>query len=210
MFRKDHNPTKKLGMNKSIAENDYLHKKDFSLNVSRNVPSKAISPIKKMVLRRVSQVEDNYDSGLDINDKSMNFDEYKKEYNTMLKNYIQNTTSKTSAFNIKSINTASPEVSRLMIPNRNKSNNVENFFINTNVLEEDFHNPVESFIILESNKKLIEKVINSTTIRLKQRFLEENKKNKSFEGTANKKIKITNVVPKNLDLISVQEKNTCI
>jgi hypothetical protein len=203
MFRKNNKSVvNKQIHERSITNSDFSHSKDI-FNHSRNpsFPQHLIS----FKMNNIRKWEDK----IDENDKSMNFDEFKKENVSLMKNYKISCVSKTNSTNISSCFSYGSGFAK-SDKARNRSQYNESNIIYTNAVDEEFRSPKESFIILDNNKKIYEKIINLGISRLKQKIIEENDKYKSCDEVLNKRIKVTYVNPKKIDMKSAKEKGNCI
>jgi hypothetical protein len=209
MFRKENKVEKRISLDRSILEHDYLYKKENIFNNSRITSELSDSPVKFRHFRNLSP---KFQQGLRNRTtmKSTQFEEYKKEHTSMLKNYKLNSIGNNKySINSSILNSSSPEISKFMGVYKTISFHLENSMININALEEDYKSPVESFIVLDQNKKIFEKVVNNASLRLKQKFEEESEKQLELQRINYKRVKVTNVAPKNIDILNVHEKNNC-
>lgn len=207
MFRKNNKNVNRLSLDRSLLDHDYLYNKDI-FNNSRNFnnPEKSNEKKSKFEEYRRINLKLNCDQKEKDIDKSSNFDEFKKEYSSIMKNYNCNLKNSKNFANVSQNSSFSPEVTNFITKYKNRSHNFENSMMYANVIDEEYKDPIESFIALDNNKKVFGNIMNASSIRLQQKFLEVTDKNKSLDKIIYKKIKITNVAQKNFDLLNVHEK----
>ena len=146
-----------------------------------------------------------------IERKNLTFDEYKIEVNTIMKDYKFNNFGKKYSVVEDKLNYSIPEVSKFMKNFRNSNKSVDSSFVKTNAIAEEYKNPIESYIVLDHNKRIYENLINSVSFRHQQKYIEiSNKIGINSCGKQPKRLKITSIIPKNVDLfVNVPENSNC-
>lgn len=203
MFRKNNKSVGNKHIHeRSIIDCDLVHSKDSVIH-SRN-PSFQ-EPLISSKLNNFGKCEDKGNE----NDKSLNFDEFKKVNVSIMKNYKTSSVSKTNSTGVTNCFSYGSGFGKFTNA-RNLSRFNESMIIQTNAVDEDFRSPKDSFVILDNNKKIYEKVLNLGISRLKQKYEEENEKHKSCEEVSNQRIKVTFVNSKKIDLQGAKEKGNCM